>query len=313
MAARANRQMVFTQVSPSGVRMERAHYTRVIQTARNGKRLQRPGAASKQFAARSDSGPRSGRAWCAPMTLPLYAESRGSGGVPVLLAHSFAGDSSHWSATLEHLKTQRRVVAFDFSGHGRSPGALGAYSIGELAKDIGAVADSQQLESFVLVGHSMGAAAATEYAGSHPSRVKALVLVDPPPAPGAIPPHQVQQLRAAVAKDPYSVIEQFWNQQMLIDTRPEVKQRLLSAMRAMTRRAAAELTDSTLEYDARIALSRYHGPRFAIVTARNDAPLSLHHAVPGVRHVVIRGTGHWIHLDRPDDFHKALDGFLSSL
>lgn len=247
------------------------------------------------------------------MTLPLYSESRGAGGLPVLFAHSFAGDCSHWGPTLEHLKPQRRVVAFDFSGHGRSPGGLGGYTIAELAKDIGAVADAQQIDAFVLVGHSLGAAVAAEYAGTHPERVKALVLVDPPPAPGAIPAGQLEQLHAAVAKDPNPVIEQFWNQQAFIDTRDEVKQRLLAGLRSMTRRAAAELTDASLDYDARHALSRYPGPKFAIVTARNDDPLSLHNAVPGFRHVVIRGTGHWIHLDKPDEFHKTLDGFLSTL
>lgn len=247
------------------------------------------------------------------MSLPLHVESRGAGGLPVLFTHSFAGDASHWSATLDHLKAQRRVVAMDFSGHGHSPGAVGSYSIAELAKDIGAVADSQQLDQFVLVGHSMGAAVAAEYAGGHAARVKALVLVDPPPAPGAIPANQLEQIHAAVAKDPFSVIEQFWNTQMLIDTRAEVKNRLLSAMRAMTRRAAAELTDASLDYDARPALSRYPGPKFAIVTARNDAPLSLHNAVPGFRHTVIRGTGHWIHLDKPEEFNKVLDGYLASL
>ena len=260
------------------------------------------------------------RAFCAamtlPLTLPLHTESRGTGGLPVMFTHSFAGDTSHWNAALEHLKSQRRVVAFDFSGHGSSPGAVGAYSIAELAKDVGAVADAEQLDRFVLVGHSLGAAVAAEYAGSHPGRVKALVLVDPPPAPGAIPPSQIEQLHAAVARDPFPVIEQFWTQQMLIDTRAEVKQKLLAAMRAMTRRTAAELTDASLDYDARPALLRYSasgGPLFAIVTARNDTPLSLHHAVPGFKHAVIRGTGHWIHLDNPAEFNKALDGFLSTL
>jgi len=247
------------------------------------------------------------------MTLPIHTDSRGAGGLPVLFAHSFAGDVSHWSATLEHLKRQRRVVAFDFSGHGRSPGAVGSYSIAELAKDIGAVADSSQLDHFVLVGHSLGALVAAEYAGSHAARVKALVLVDAPPAPGAIPPSQLQQMHAAVAKDPFAVIEQFWNQQMFIDTRAEVKQRVLAGLRAMTRRAAGELTDASLDYDARGALLRYPGPKFAIVTARNDAPLSLHHAVPGFKHMVIRGTGHWIQLDKPDEFNKTLDGFLSAM
>ena len=252
------------------------------------------------------------------LTLPLHTDSRGAGGLPVLFTHSFAGDVSHWAATLEHLKRQRRVVAFDFSGHGRSPGAIGSYSIAELAKDIGDVADSGQLDQFVLVGHSLGALVAAEYAASHAARVKALVLVDAPPAPGAIPPAQLQQMHAAVAKDPFAVIEQFWNQQMFIDTRSEVKQQVLAGLRAMTRRAASELTDASLDYDARGALLRYSsanpaGRKFAIVTARNDAPLSLHQAVPGFKHVVIRGTGHWIQLDKPDEFNKTLDGFLNAM
>jgi pimeloyl-ACP methyl ester carboxylesterase len=57
-------------------------------------------------------------------------------------------------------------------------------------------------------------------------------------------------------------------------------------------------------------LRAYAGPKFAIVTPNNDAPLSLHNAVPGFQHTVIKGTGHWIHLDDPQGFSQALDLFL---
>lgn len=50
-----------------------------------------------------------------------------------------------------------------------------------------------------------------------------------------------------------------------------------------------------------------------IVTARNDAPLSLHRAVAGVPYLVIKGTGHWIHLDKPGEFNVALDEFLLTI
>ncbi len=246
------------------------------------------------------------------MVLPLSTDSRGAGGLPVLFAHSFAGDLSHWSATLEYLKAQRRVVAFDFSGHGSSPGAL-RYSYVELAKDIGAVAEAQQLDSFALVGHSMGAAVATEFAAAHSHRVRALVLVDPPPAPGAIPPEQIQQIHDALDDDPYAVIEQFWNQQMFIDARDDVKRRLLASLRKLPLRAAIDLTRENFAVDSSFALGRYPGPKFAIVTPRNDAPLSLHKAVPGVSHAVITGTGHWIHLDKAEEFNQTLAGFLKAV
>lgn len=242
----------------------------------------------------------------------LAIDSRGAGGVPILFAHSFAGDLSHWGATLEHQRRQRRVVAFDFSGHGSSPDAL-RYSYEELVKNIGAVADAQQLESFVLVGHSMGAAVAAEYAASHPARVTALALVDPPPAPGVIPPEQIQPMLAALDRDPYAFVEQFWNQQMFIDSREQVKLRLLAGLRKLSRGAAIDLTKEAFATDSTVALRRYAGPKFAIVTPRNDAPLSLHKAVAGVSYVVVKGTGHWIHLDKPEEFNAALDGFLKSI
>jgi pimeloyl-ACP methyl ester carboxylesterase len=247
------------------------------------------------------------------MAYLLNAVSRGAGGTAVLFVHSFAGDLSHWTAQLEHLQTKRRVVAFDLSGHGASSAAVGRYTIRELVKDIGTVGGAQNLQSFILVGHSLGAAIAAEYAGSHPQTVKALILVDAPPAPGAISPEQVRKLRSALAHDPYTTIEQFWNQQMFTDSRPEVQRKLLASLLKISRSAAISLTEDLFSHDSTVALRRYPGPKFAIVTPRNDAPLSLHNAVPGIERVVVQGTGHWIQLDKPDEFNRVLDIFLSEL
>jgi pimeloyl-ACP methyl ester carboxylesterase len=74
-----------------------------------------------------------------------------------------------------------------------------------------------------------------------------------------------------------------------------------------------ELTEASLAYDATVPLRKVRGTRFAIHTPFNDAPLSLHNAVPGIEHTVIEGTGHWIHLDKPTEFNQALDIFLRGL
>ena len=224
------------------------------------------------------------------MALTLNINSRGTGGTPVLFVHSFAGDLSHWSATQEHLESSRRSVALDLSGHGASPGAVGRYSIQELAKDIAAVANSQGLEHFALIGHSTGALIAAEYAGSDPQRVKSLGLIDPPAAPGAIPQEQIQRLRAALESDPYGTIERYWRQGPFVGSRPETQMKLLTSLHRLPRKATIELTGSGLEY---------------------DAPLSLHNAVPGLQHTVMKGTGHWIQLDQPREFNQVLDLFLA--
>jgi pimeloyl-ACP methyl ester carboxylesterase len=240
----------------------------------------------------------------------LNMDSRGSGDTPILFLHSFAGDCTHWAPVLEALAPRRRVVAFDFSGHGTSPAVRGRYSIRRLAQDVLAVANAQNLEQFVLVGHSMGALVAAEFAAAAPQRVKKLILVDAPPAPGAMPADALRKLRESLSQDPYATIEQFWQQGPFIGARPETERRLLSAMRRLARNAAIELTDDTLTYDARITLRQYDGPKYAIVTPANDTPLSLQHAVPDVEYAVIEGTGHWIHLDRPAEFIAVLERLL---
>ena len=247
------------------------------------------------------------------MSLPLNVESRGTGGTPVLFVHSFAGDLTHWSAQLEHLKATRRVVAFDLSGHGKSPGALGPYSIRELAKDVAEVADAQELEQFVLVGHSMGAFIATEYAGVHPRRVKGLGLIDAPPAPGAVPDR-------TAAADPRRGRQGSVCRGGAILEAGTVPGFAPRGPGQTTGRAASALAQCRgrahrghARFDATKLLRNFRGPRFAIVTPNNDAPLSLHNVVPGIQHTVIKGTGHWIHLDKPAEFNLVLDIFLRGL
>lgn len=245
----------------------------------------------------------------------LNIDDGGSGGLPVLFVHSFGGNVSHWARQLTHLRAQRRAIALDLSGHGESkpPPARVKYSIRLLAKDIEGAARLLRLDRFVLVGHSMGAAVATVAAAANPKKVAALVLVDPPPAQGAIPPSQTAQIISALKVNPYAVTEDYWKTQLLGGSGSAVQARLLENLRKMSRSAIVELTTDTFNFDMARELAAYPGPKLSIVTPQNDAPLSLHNAVPNVSHVTVGGTGHWIQLDKPDELNAILDDFLKKL
>jgi pimeloyl-ACP methyl ester carboxylesterase len=125
-----------------------------------------------------------------------------------------------------------------------------------------------------------------------------------------VPKEQLQRLRVAVENDPYGTIERYWREGPFVGSRAETQLKLLTSLHRLPRKAATELTGSGIEYDATAPLRNYSGPKFAIVTPHNDAPLSLHNAVAGFQHAVIQGTGHWIHLDDPRGFNLTLDRFL---
>jgi pimeloyl-ACP methyl ester carboxylesterase len=238
----------------------------------------------------------------------IHVDDGGSGGLPVVFAHSFAGSGAHWFASLAHLRPTRRAIAIDLRGHGESdPPAAGSYGVVDLAADIAAVVDSIGLDRFVLVGHSMGGAAAIAYSGANPDRVAGLVLVG---TPGRTPPEQADKIVASMEADYETVSEDYWKR-LLTGARPEVETRVRSDMARVPNEASLAIIKALFDYDPVPALRAYRGPKLLIDTPQGDAPGSLHELFPEIRREVIPGTSHWPQLDKPEAFNEVLDAFLT--
>ena len=71
-------------------------------------------------------------------------------------------------------------IAIDFPGHGKSchrwPGM--PYTIFEYVADVKKIVSQLGWNKFSIIGHSMGANVASLYAGTFPSEVKQLILID---------------------------------------------------------------------------------------------------------------------------------------
>lgn len=123
----------------------------------------------------------------------------------MVFVHSLAGNSTHWSRQLEHLRRTRRTVALDVRGHGQSERPRnGDYTIAGMAGDVAAVVDTLGLDQFVLVGHSMGGGVALAYAGAHPDRVAGLILLDPIGDGKQIPPAEAKAYLAGFGRSRYA-------------------------------------------------------------------------------------------------------------
>jgi pimeloyl-ACP methyl ester carboxylesterase len=240
----------------------------------------------------------------------LHVDDGGRRGLPVVFVHSFAGSSGHWSAQLAHLRPTRRAMALDLRGHGRSqaPGPAG-YAVEGLASDIAAVVDKLGLKRFVLVGHSMGGAAALAYAGAHPDRVAGLVLVG---TPGKTLPEQANQIMASMEADYDKVTEGYWTK-LLDGAQPGVAERIRSDMKRLPREPSLEIIRAIFAYDPLPALRAYPGPKLLIDTPHGEGPGSLHSLAPEIPRRVISGTSHWPHMDKPEEFNAMLDDFLKTV
>lgn len=100
-------------------------------------------------------------------------------GAPLLCLHGWLDNAASF-APLAPFLADLRLIALDLPGHGasdhRPPGA--SYHALDWVGDVLRVADALELDTFALVGHSMGAGIAGLVAGTAPTRVARLALIE---------------------------------------------------------------------------------------------------------------------------------------
>jgi pimeloyl-ACP methyl ester carboxylesterase len=212
----------------------------------------------------------------------------------------------------------RAVLAVDLPGHGRSDGPALA-SIEAIAAWLSRLLDVTGVRRVALVGHSMGALAALELAGTADPRLARLALLGPA-VPMAVSEalldaaaHDEPVARALITGWSHSPAKQlggnrqpgFWLSgqtcALLARAAPGVLHTDLVACQAYTGglAAAARVRCPTL-----LVL----GARDQMAPPRNARPLA--DALNEVRTVTLPDTGHAMMIEQPDGVLDALRGFV---
>lgn len=98
-------------------------------------------------------------------------------GDPVVLIHGLGDDHRAWRKVVAPLMLTRRVILYDFRGHGGSSLGSPKGSLRQLADDLVVLLDGLAISRVVLAGFSLGGTIAMRTAIDHPDRVSALALV----------------------------------------------------------------------------------------------------------------------------------------
>ncbi|GLQ54095.1 alpha/beta fold hydrolase [Devosia nitrariae] len=106
----------------------------------------------------------------------MYYESHGEGGTPLVLLHgAFSSIYNSFGTIIEGLAATRRVIGFDYQGHGRTADIDRPMSIEAIAADIVAALDELGIDKADVLGYSTGAAIALRIAIAHPEQVRKLI------------------------------------------------------------------------------------------------------------------------------------------
>jgi pimeloyl-ACP methyl ester carboxylesterase len=241
--------------------------------------------------------------------MKLHLNDGGSGGVPVVLIHSLAGDLHLWDAQLAHLRRHRRAIAYDMRGHGRSPKA-DVYTVELLAQDLDEVVTALGVEQFWLVGHSFGGAVLSAYAGMKPHKLAGLVYVDAVGDFTRAPAGLRESFRARDAGMTPDKLQATFGEMLEPNAKLDTRVRVLESAARMDLPAFPALRASLSEFPAEAMLTRFRGPRRAIEVAGNDFPFRASR-MPGFdRPKLLSNVSHWLMLDEPAAFNAALDEVL---
>lgn len=246
------------------------------------------------------------------MTLAL--DDGGSDGLPVVFLHGLAGNKSQWKDQLNHLRSSRRAVALDLRGHGQSSVPTdGDYAIAAMAKDVTATLHHLRVGRAVLVGHSAGATVAIACTGEAAGLVAGLVLVDPAGDQRQVPKSVIKGFLSGLSSGAYQITVERWWEEILKGARKSNREHILADLRATPQAVVLGWFQAMLEYDPVTPLRQYQGPVLSVITPINNAPFSLHKLMPALRRVVVSGTSHWPHMDRPGKINRILDDFLKEV
>ena len=101
-------------------------------------------------------------------------------GPKIVFLHGLLGSLANWRKITSAFTNQYHMLSFDQRGHGRSFHPNDGYTPTDYANDVRILLNEFGWSKVFIVGHSMGARNALEFAHLYPERVKGLIVEDIP-------------------------------------------------------------------------------------------------------------------------------------
>ncbi|XP_013874177.1 1-acylglycerol-3-phosphate O-acyltransferase ABHD5 isoform X1 [Austrofundulus limnaeus] len=274
---------------------------------------------------------------------PLLPQPPAQPRTPLVLLHGFGGGLALWAQNLDTLSSCGPVYALDLLGFGRSSRPLFSTDPeGAEEQFVEALEEWREkvgLQEMVLLGHNLGGYLSAAYTLKYPNRVKHLLLVEPwgfPERPENPNHHSIPVWIRAIGAvmSPFNPLAGLRLAgplgPMLVQTiRSDFKQKYSSVfddntvsdyiyhLNAQTPSGETAFKNMTIPYGwaKRPMLERIHQvradiPISFIYGSRSSIDSNSGYAVrrtrPDVEIIVIRGAGHYVFADQPEDFNQTV-------
>lgn len=251
----------------------------------------------------------------------IHYEATGTGDPPLVLVHGWCSNLRHWDALVEHFAPRHRVLTVDRRGHGGSdvpPAASGGYTAARHGADLAEVMDATGTTGAVVVGHAGGAPGVLALAADRPDLVRALVLVDtiispestagdPDDPAGTALGAMIDQI---LGDDGAAAFTAMYSAMFSTHAGPVATEAVASASRVPPAVAAEELRSLAIDT---VGLARAARAPVLWLTVAGADEVWLRTVFADVQFGQVVGSGHFPHLEVPDQVHAMLERFVGTL
>ena len=256
------------------------------------------------------------------LTQILHPAREGATAPTLLIAHGLFGSARNWNVIARNLAIRRDVVAVDMRNHGASPRAE-AQSYQGMAGDLAEVIGTLRGPVDVL-GHSMGGKAVMVLALTHGDLLRKVVVADI--APVAYDHDQSKHIKAMRALDLTGLTSRSEADRRLALAVPDPALRAFF-LQSLDLKADGgpvwRLNLDVLEAEMPLIVGwpgtagQFDGPAL-FLTGSESAYVRPEHRdaikalFPAARFAKLTGAGHWLHADKPREFERVVEGFLTA-
>jgi len=251
----------------------------------------------------------------------LYYEVHGEG-EPLLCVAGLTCDTLIWIPQMQAFPAAHRTVIFDNRDAGQSSMADGEYEIADMARDAIALTDHLELDTFHLLGVSMGGMIAQEIALQAPERVRTLTIAVSIAAGGAYARRTAEVWSARVAQISY---EQHIDELMLLNhsealyDNPDmvefIRTAILNNPHPQPPEAFARQLAACARHDTRDRLGSLSMP-VHVIGGEHDILLpvwksrEIAELIPGSKLTVLAAAPHGLTIERADEFNAGVLEFI---
>jgi 3-oxoadipate enol-lactonase len=248
---------------------------------------------------------------------PLNYLSMGTGPT-VLLLHAFPLNHTMWEPQFESLSASFQVIAPDIHGFGESQ-PPSPWTMASIADDLNEFLEKLGIDECAVVGVSMGGYIALSFWNKYPKRFRQLILSNTRARADS-------DAEKAGRNDMIAALEQYGSavlaERMLSrllkpNPAPEVAERVRKIVETTQASAAIHALSAMRERpDSSILLHRLGCPTMVITGAedvmiRVEDSRAMADVIPGSRFMRLPNSGHLSNLENPEEYNRALLGFLT--